>query len=54
MFLRDLRAQALETFDVQVYGAGSDGASAGKGDAGASATRYQRTEYEGRCAHGLD
>ena len=54
VLLRDLGAQALETFDVQVDGARTDGAAAGKRNAGAAATGDQRPEHEGRGAHGLD
>ena len=54
VLLRDLRAQLLETFDVQIDGARADGASAGQGNAGASAARDQRAEYQGGRAHGLD
>src|SRR5437588_374001 len=37
VFLRDLGAEALETFDMQVDGTRADGASAGQRDASASA-----------------
>ena len=54
MLLRDLRAESFESLDVQIDGAGSDGASAGKGNAGASAARDQRPEHQRGGAHGLD
>ena len=34
MFLNDFCSELLQTFDVEVDGAGSDGTSAGQGDAG--------------------
>ena len=54
VFLRDLRAEAFESLDVEIDGACADGASAGKRDASASAARDQRPEHQGRGAHGLD
>ncbi len=54
VFLRDLCAETLETLDVEIDGAGADGAAAGQRDVGASATGDQRAEHESRGAHGLD
>ena len=54
VLLRDLGAQALETLDVQIDGARTDGASAGQRDAGAATARDQRSEDERRGSHGLD
>ncbi len=44
----------LESLDVQVDGAGSDGAAAGKRNAGVAAAGYQRAEHQRGGAHGLD
>ena len=54
VFLRDLCAQAFEAFDVEIDGASSDGAAAGKRDAGVAATGYQRAQDQRGGAHGLD
>ena len=54
VLLRNLRAQALETFDMEIDGAGADGASAGQRDAGAATARDERPQDERRGAHGLD
>ena len=54
VFLRDLCAEALEAFDVQVDGTAADGAAAGKRDAGAAAAGDQRSEDKRGGAHGLD
>ena len=54
VLLRDLGAQTFQTLDVQVDGAGADGASAGQRDAGAATARYQRSQDERGGAHGLD
>ena len=54
VILRDFCAQTFQSFDVQIDGAGADGASAGKRDAGASAAGDQRPEHQRGGAHGLD
>ncbi len=54
VLLRDLRAQTLQTFDVQVDGARADGASAGQRDAGASTAGDERSQHERGGPHGLD
>src|SRR4029077_6593581 len=54
VLLRDLSAQTLETFNMQIDGARTDGASAGQRDASAATARYERSEDERRGSHGLD
>ena len=54
MLLGDGCAQPLQAFDVQIDGARADRASAGQGNAGASAARDQRAQHQRRGAHGLD
>ena len=54
VLLRDLGAQALQTFDVEIDGARADCASAGQRDASAATARDQRSEDERRGSHGLD
>ena len=39
---------------MQVDGAVADGATARQGNAGEPTAGYQRTQHQGRCAHGLD
>ena len=54
VILRDFRAELFESFDVQIDGAGADGAAAGERDAGAAAAGDQRSKDQGGGAHGLD
>ncbi len=54
VILRDLRAETFESLDVQVDGAGANGAAAGKRDAGVSAAGDERAEDQRGGAHGLD
>ena len=54
VFLRDLRAELFEAFDVEIDGAAADGAAAGERDAGVSAAGDQRAEDQRGGAHGLD
>ena len=54
VILSDLRAELFEPLDVQIDGAGSDGATAGKRNAGAPAAGYQRAQDQRGGAHGLD
>ena len=54
VLLRNLRAQALQTLDMEIDGASADGASAGQRDAGAATARDERPQDERRGAHGLD
>ena len=54
VLLRDLRAQPLQTFDMQIDGAGTDGASAGQRDAGAATAGNERPQNERGGPHGLD
>src|ERR1019366_10074871 len=54
VFLRDFGAQTFQTLDVEIDGAGPDGASAGQRDAGAAAAGYERSQDERRGPHRLD
>jgi len=54
MLLRDLRAQTLQSLDVEIDGAGANGASSGQRDAGVSTPRYERSQNERGGSHGLD
>ena len=54
MLLRDLRAQTLQSLDVEIDGAGANGASPGQGNTGAATTGNQRPQHERGGAHGLD
>jgi len=53
MFLGDSGSQLFQTFDVQVNGAGADGATTRKRNAGASHTSHQWTQHQGGSTHGL-
>ena len=44
VILHDSRAQTLQSFDMQINRPSSYGAASREGDAGSSATRYQRAE----------
>ena len=53
MFLRDFSAELFESLDVEIDRTSSDGAAAGKRDAGAAATGDEGAEDERGGAHGL-
>ena len=50
----DHRAHGLQTLDVLVHGARSDGAAPRQGHLGVAAARHQRAQGQHRCAHGFD
>ncbi len=54
MLLRDLRAEELEAFDVEVDGTSPDRAAPGKRDTGVTASCYQRAKDQCGGAHGFD
>ena len=54
MLLRDFGAQTFQSFDVEIDGAGADGASAGQRDAGAATAGYERSQNECGGPHRLD
>ena len=53
-FDRDLGAHRLQTLDVLINRPRTDGAAARQRYLGFTETRQQWTEYQNRCAHGLD
>ena len=54
VILNDFSAQSFESLDVQINGAGSDGAASGQRNAGSPTARHQRTQDQGRGAHRFD
>ena len=54
VFDGDLRPHRLQSFDVQIDGTRTDGATAGQRDPGLAEARHQRTQHKNGCTHGLD
>ena len=54
MLQGDLGTQGLESFKMQVYRAGTDGAAAGQGNARLAEASQQWSQHQHRGAHGLD
>ena len=50
----DMGTEGLHAFDVLIHGAGTDGTTAGQGDASLSETGKQRSQHENAGAHGFD
>ena len=53
VLLRDLGAEAFESFDVQIDGTSSDGAAAGKRDTGTATAGDERSENQRGGTHGF-
>jgi hypothetical protein len=54
VFLRDLCAETLETFDVEIDGSLSDGATAGQRNPGVAATGHEWAQDQRGGAHGFN
>src|SRR5262249_56711353 len=50
----DGRSELLQAFNVQIYGARSNGAATGLRDSGTLHSRQERPQNQGGSAHGLD